>query len=129
MSPDFFEAVDRRDVRMVERRQHLRLALEARQALRIARPNASGSTLIATSRSSFASRARYTSPIPPAPSGDEDLVGTELGSGCQTHFNGAFWSTSVAQFNTTRSCGGWGSAVRSMIRNRFPSGPIKGPAA
>src|SRR5678815_228787 len=31
--------------------------------------NASGSTLIATSRPSFVSRARYTSPMPPAPSG------------------------------------------------------------
>src|ERR1700682_6120804 len=30
----------------------------------------SGSTLIATSRSSFLSRARYTSPIPPAPMGE-----------------------------------------------------------
>ena len=29
-----------------------------------------GSTLTATSRSSFVSRARYTSPIPPAPSGE-----------------------------------------------------------
>jgi hypothetical protein len=29
-----------------------------------------GSTLIATVRSSRVSRARYTSPIPPAPSGD-----------------------------------------------------------
>ena len=63
------EPVDRRDVRVVERRQHLRLALEPRQALGILR-QPSGSTLIATSRSSFASRARYTSPIPPAPSGD-----------------------------------------------------------
>ncbi len=31
--------------------------------------SSAGSTLIATSRSSRVSRARYTSPIPPAPSG------------------------------------------------------------
>ena len=31
--------------------------------------SASGSTLIATSRARRVSRARYTSPIPPAPSG------------------------------------------------------------
>jgi len=32
--------------------------------------SASGSSLIATSRPSRVSRARYTSPMPPAPSGD-----------------------------------------------------------
>ncbi len=35
--------------------------------------NASGSTFSATSRSSFVSRARYTSPMPPAPSGPVTL--------------------------------------------------------
>src|SRR6185369_3144814 len=33
--------------------------------------NSSGRTLTATSRSSFESRARYTSPMPPAPSGEK----------------------------------------------------------
>ena len=65
----FFEAVDARDVRVIQRGQHLRFALEPRQALGSA-ANASGRTLIATSRLSFVSRARYTSPIPPAPSGE-----------------------------------------------------------
>ena len=45
------EPVDRRDVRMIQRGEHLRLALEARQALGIAARTASGRTLIATSRS------------------------------------------------------------------------------
>ena len=52
-----FEAVDVRDVGMVERRQHLRFAVEARQALRVV-AKSSGRTLIATSRFSFVSRAR-----------------------------------------------------------------------
>jgi hypothetical protein len=34
------------------------------------RATSSGKTLIATSRPSFESRARYTSPIPPAPIGE-----------------------------------------------------------
>ena len=53
----FLEAVDLRDVRMIERGEQARLALEARQALGIV-ATASGRTLMATSRSSFVSRAR-----------------------------------------------------------------------
>ena len=64
-----FDAVDRADVRMVERGEYPRLAFEAREAFRIM-CNAAGRILMATSRPSLASRARYTSPIPPAPSGD-----------------------------------------------------------
>ncbi len=41
----------------------------------------SGRIFSATSRLSFASRPRYTSPIPPAPSGTDDLVGAKSGSG------------------------------------------------
>ena len=52
-----FKPVDVRDVRMVQRRQHLRFALESRKAIGILR-EASGNTLIATSRLSFVSRAR-----------------------------------------------------------------------
>ena len=64
-----FEAVDGADVRMVQRREDLRLALEARQAVG-SRANASGSILSATSRPSLVSRARHTSPMPPAPMTD-----------------------------------------------------------
>ena len=42
---------------MIERREQLRLALEARQPLRI-RATASGRILMATSRCNFGSRAR-----------------------------------------------------------------------
>ena len=49
--------------------------------------NDAGSTLIATSRPSRGSFARYTSPIPPAPERREDLVGTELGAGGERHFS------------------------------------------
>ena len=52
------DAVDRADVRMIERGQHARLALESRAAAPDRSPNASGRTLIATSRPSRVSRAR-----------------------------------------------------------------------
>ena len=65
---------------MRERRDRQSLALEPRQGVGIAASDC-GSTLIATSRFSFESRARYTSPIPPAPRGDEDLVGAETSPG------------------------------------------------
>src|SRR5271163_5082289 len=46
------------------------LASRSKRASRSgSRASASGKTLIATARSSFTSRARYTSPMPPAPSG------------------------------------------------------------
>jgi hypothetical protein len=51
------EAVDRGDVGMIQRRQGLRLALEAGEAVRV-RANASGSTLIATWRPRLVSVAR-----------------------------------------------------------------------
>lgn len=47
--------------------------------------NTSGSTLIATSRSSFASRARYTSPIAAGAEQREDLVRAETHSSRQRH--------------------------------------------
>ena len=60
-------AVDLRDVRVIERGKELRLALEAAsRSGSVAK--APGRTLMATSRCSFVSCARYTSPIPPAPS-------------------------------------------------------------
>ena len=60
------QAVDLRDVRMIQRRQRLGFALEARQPLGIC-AKASGRTLIATWRPRFVSVARYTSPMPPTP--------------------------------------------------------------
>ena len=45
----------------------------------------SGSTLTATSRCSRVSRARYTSPIPPAPIGDEHFIGSEPRAGSKGH--------------------------------------------
>ena len=51
---------------MIQRREHPGLALEAREPFGVRREGA-GSTLIATSRPSLVSRARYTSPMPPAP--------------------------------------------------------------
>ena len=75
------EVEDREDVRMRERRDRLRLALEPRQRVGIRGRRDWGRTLTATSRSSFVSRARYTSPIPPAPRGAQDLVGAEPGPG------------------------------------------------
>jgi hypothetical protein len=61
--------VQRADVRMIERRDAFGLALEA-----LARIGVLGDlrreNLIATVRSSRVSRARYTSPMPPAPSAE-----------------------------------------------------------
>ena len=60
------EAVNLRDVWMVQRRQRLRLALEPRDPVGVAGKRY-GQILSATSRSRRVSRARYTSPMPPAP--------------------------------------------------------------
>jgi hypothetical protein len=59
--------MDSQDVRMVQRRNRARFLFETPQPVGIIR-QPSGSTLIATSRPSRVSRARYTSPMPPAPS-------------------------------------------------------------
>ena len=56
-SARLLEAVDRGDVRVLELGEELRFALEAREASASA-ANASGRTLIATSRFSFGSVAR-----------------------------------------------------------------------
>jgi hypothetical protein len=58
--------VDRDDVRVLERRDRVGLALEALPALGI-RGGRGREDLEATSRASFVSVARYTSPMPPAP--------------------------------------------------------------
>ena len=60
--------VDRCDVRMVQRGEDVRFALKARQPLRV-RANSSGRIFDGdVALRDFVSRARYTSPIPPAPS-------------------------------------------------------------
>ena len=67
---DVLETVEGRDVRMVERREQARLPVEARHAAvdrSLTRARA-GLPSAATSRPSRVSRARYTSPMPPAPS-------------------------------------------------------------
>ena len=66
--PVVLQAIDLRDVRMVQRREDFGLALEARERSGSC-AKSSGRTLRATSRLSFVSRARYTSPMPPAPIG------------------------------------------------------------
>ena len=63
----FLDAVDAGDMRMIQRREQLRLTREARVAFRIPR-NGTGRVLMATSRPSLESRPRYTSPMPPWPS-------------------------------------------------------------
>jgi hypothetical protein len=55
-----------RDVRVIDGRQRLRFACESRKPIG-SEANESGRTFSATSRLSFVSRARKTSPIPPAP--------------------------------------------------------------
>ena len=62
------------DVRMIQRREDLRFALNrASRSASVA--NESGRTLMATSRFSFVSRARYTSPMPPAPRAERFRTG------------------------------------------------------
>ena len=71
---DAADIVDAADVRMVQRGDGARLALEAGR--RSESPADSlGRTLMATVRSSRVSRALYTSPMPPAPSGPETSYG------------------------------------------------------
>ena len=80
-----FEAVDARDVRMIQRGEHLRFALEAGQALGIAARRASGRTLIATSRFSFVSvRAIHLAHAARA-DGRQDFIGAESRAGSKRH--------------------------------------------
>ena len=68
MSPRFLKAVDIGDVRMVERREGLRFACETCEAVRVA-VNGVPQDLDRNVSISLVSRARYTSPMPPAPIG------------------------------------------------------------
>jgi hypothetical protein len=63
----FFQTLDDLEIGVVEDCNRHGFALEASQGLGVS-ARSSGSTLMATSRFSVVSRARYTSPIPPAPS-------------------------------------------------------------
>ena len=63
------DVVERADVGMIQRRDGPRFAVEALLGLRVF-DRWEGRILIATVRSRRVSRARYTSPMPPAPSGD-----------------------------------------------------------
>ena len=56
-----------RDVRMVERGERFRFALESAPRARRRSPQSSGSTLMATVRFRLVSVARYTWPMPPSP--------------------------------------------------------------
>ena len=73
-----FEAVDAGDVRMVQRRERLRFALEAREPIGVG-ANASGRTLRATSRSS-SGRAPIDLAHAAGPKADDDLVRAEAGA-------------------------------------------------
>lgn len=67
-APGLFEPVNRGDVRMVQRRERLRFALEPCQAFGVG-SECVWEILIATWRPSVVSVARYTCPIPPSPMG------------------------------------------------------------
>ena len=66
MPPDLFEAVDRRDVRMIERGEDFRLALEAREPIGIA-GDRGRQDLDRDLPLQLGVGRRYTSPMPPAP--------------------------------------------------------------
>ena len=71
------DVVDGHDVGMRKRRRGLCLRLEPPESPRVLAGSAPGRIFRATSRASRVSRARYTSPIPPAPSSDTNLVGPQ----------------------------------------------------
>ena len=107
----FVETVDGGDVRMVERGQHLRFPPEAADALGIVRETVGED--FQRDITSFVSRARYTSPIPPLPSGRDDFVHTEPDADDEGHF-----FRSPLQLSTTVIGGGGGSSAYTFIRNR-----------
>ena len=82
----FLEAVNVRDVRMVQRREDLRLALEAREALRIASRTTSGRTLIATSRFELRVARAIDLAHPAGAERAEDFVRAEASAGLQGHW-------------------------------------------
>ena len=78
------ESVDVRDVGMVERRQHLRFAVEARQSLRVV-----GEDVRENFDRDVTVQLRVARPIDLAhaagPEGGQDFVRAEAGSGGQGH--------------------------------------------
>ena len=61
-STGFFEIMNGRDVRVIQGCENLSFTLKPADAI-VSRANSPGRILFATSRFSFRSRARYTSPI------------------------------------------------------------------
>ena len=81
----FFEPVDVRDVGMVERREHLRLSLETRQAIRIVREQILDRDVAIEPQ---VARAIHLAHAARAELGDH-FVGAKFGAGCQGHELGA----------------------------------------
>ena len=108
------EAVERGDVRVIQRRQDLRFALEPRHAVGVGREDVE-ETLIATSRLSRVSRARYTSPMPPAPR-TRDLVGAEAGAGSNGHGGGIIRARAAATLSDLEQHAGRLAAGRARHR-------------
>ena len=91
----FSKPVNGGDVRMIQRRERLGFAREPLHTVRDRGRSASGRILSATSRPSLVSRARdQTSPIPPAPSGRKDFVGSKAGAGRKGQVRGSYGSIS-----------------------------------
>ncbi|MBW3670893.1 MAG: hypothetical protein KY432_04395, partial [Acidobacteria bacterium] len=74
LDPRLPHVVQHADVRVIQLRDRLRLALETELQLSVSR-KFSRKDLTATERSRRVSRARYTSPIPPALIGDRTSYG------------------------------------------------------
>ena len=77
-----FEAVDVRDVRMIQRRERLRFAREPRERS-ASLANRSGRTLIATSRFEFRVARAIDLAHAAGPEGREDFVGAEASAEAQ----------------------------------------------
>ena len=83
MGVGFVKAVDRADMWMIERRQNLRFAPEPRESFRVVREGV-GQDFGATSRPSFVSVARYTSPFHRFPRSVRSYA-PETGAGRKRH--------------------------------------------
>ena len=111
------DAVDGSDVGMIQRRQHLRFALEARHVLRVA-GQGGGQHLDGDVAFELGVAGAIDLAHAARAEGREDLIGAEFGAGGESHF-----LRSLVQFKTTVM--GEGGAVRPttrlLIRNLFPS--------
>ena len=79
-----FEAVDVRDERMIQRREHARFALEPRQPVRIVNDRIGQDLDRDVAVEARVARAIDLAHATGAESAD-DLVGTEAGAGCECH--------------------------------------------